>query len=85
MVVLDWYTKKIVGYHADIQCWSCHWLDALDEAVDREFPDGVREKGLSLVRDNGRQSTSVAFMKSCCEMDIKLVLGSFGIYIIDIA
>ena len=33
VVVLDWYTKKIVGYYAGIQCRSKHWLEALDAAV----------------------------------------------------
>ena len=42
VVVLDWYTKKIVGYYAGIQCRSCHWLEALNDAVNREFSDGVR-------------------------------------------
>jgi len=78
MVNISWYTKKIVGYHTDIQCRSCHWLEALDEAVECEFPDGVREKGLSLMSDNGNQPTSVAFMKSCCEMDTSLVWEALG-------
>ncbi|MCX6002968.1 MAG: IS3 family transposase [Chloroflexi bacterium] len=42
-VVLDWYTKKIVGYYAGMQCRGKHWLEALDEAVNQQFPDGVRE------------------------------------------
>ncbi len=84
MVNISWYTKKIVGYHADIQCRSCHWLEALDEAVDCEFPNGVREKGLSPMSDNGSQPTFVAFMKFCWGMDTKLGLGSSRIYIINI-
>ena len=50
VVVLDWYTKKIVGYYAGMQCQSKHWLEALDSAVNRQFPDGVREKQLFLVK-----------------------------------
>ena len=67
VVVLDWYTKKIVGYYAGIQCRSCHWLEALDEAVNSEFPGGVKGSELSLMSDNGSQPTSVAFMKACRE------------------
>jgi putative transposase len=40
VVVLDWYTKKIEGYYAGMQCRSSHWLEALDEAVNREFRMG---------------------------------------------
>jgi transposase InsO family protein len=78
VVVLDWYAKKIVGYYAGIQCRSCHWLEALNEAVNLEFPGGVKGKALSLMSDNGSQPTSVAFMKSCREMGIKQAFTSYG-------
>ncbi|MBK8870948.1 MAG: IS3 family transposase [Elusimicrobia bacterium] len=35
VIVLDWYSKKIVGYHADIRSKTKHWLKALDMAVNR--------------------------------------------------
>ena len=78
VAVLDWYTKKIVGHYAGVQCRSKHWLEALDDAVNREFPDGVKNRGLSLMSDNGSQPTSVAFMKSCREMGIKQAFTSYG-------
>ena len=78
VVVLDWYTKKIVGNYAGVQCRSCHWLEALGEAVNREFPGGVKDKELSLMSDNGSQPTSVAFMKACREMGIKQAFTSYG-------
>jgi putative transposase len=78
VAVLDWYTKKIVGYYAGIQCRSCHWLEALNDAVNREFPGGVRDNGLSLMSDNGSQPTSVAFMKACREMGINQAFTSYG-------
>jgi putative transposase len=78
VVVLDWYTKKIVGYYAGIECRSRHWLEALNNAVNAEFPDGVKDRGLSLMSDNGSQPTSVAFMKSCREMGIKQAFTSYG-------
>jgi putative transposase len=78
VVVLDWYIKKIVGYYAGIQCRSCHWLEALNDAVNSEFPDGVRGSELSLMSDNGSQPTSVAFMKACREMGIKQAFTSYG-------
>jgi transposase InsO family protein len=77
-VVLDWYTKKIVGYYAGMQCRSKHWLEALDEAVNLQFQDGVREKGLCLMSDNGSQPTSVHFMKSCRELGIHQAFTSYN-------
>ena len=35
VVVLDWYTKMIVGYYAGMQCKSQRWLAALEMAVNR--------------------------------------------------
>jgi transposase InsO family protein len=78
VAVLDWYTKKIVGYYAGIQCRSCHWLEALDDAVNSEFSGGVKGSELSLMSDNGSQPTSVAFMKACREMGINQAFTSYG-------
>jgi putative transposase len=68
--VLDWYTKKIVGYYAGPRCTTQHWLTALDMALNRQFPSGVREQGLSLMSDNGCQPTSLAFMETCAALEI---------------
>jgi putative transposase len=78
VVVLDWYTKKIVGYYAGMQCRSRHWLEALDMAVNRQFPDGVREKQLHLMSDNGSQPTSMGFMKACRDMGINQAFTSYN-------
>jgi transposase InsO family protein len=77
-VVLDWYTKKIVGYYAGIQCRGKHWLEALEEAVNQQFPDGVRDHGLCLMSDNGSQPTSVGFMKTCRELGINQAFTSYN-------
>jgi putative transposase len=77
-VVLDWYTKKIVGYYAGMECKSRHWLEALDMALNRQFPDGVRDKQLFLMSDNGSQPTSVGFMKTCRELDINQAFTSYN-------
>jgi putative transposase len=42
VLVLDWYTKKIVGYYVGPRCTTQHWLVALDMAVNCQFPSGVR-------------------------------------------
>jgi transposase InsO family protein len=78
VVVLDWYTKKIVGYNLGLECRSTHWKEALDMAVNRQFPEGVKDRGLSMMSDNGSQPTSIAFMKACREMGIKQAFTSYG-------
>jgi putative transposase len=78
VVVLDWYTKKIIGYYAGMQCRSKHWLEALDAAVNRQFPNGVREQRLFLMSDNGSQPTSIGFMKACRDMDITQAFTSYN-------
>jgi len=78
VVVLDWYTKKIVGYNTGMECRSAHWKEALGMAVNRQFPDGVKDKGLSLMSDNGSQPTSLSFMKACRDMGIKQGFTSYN-------
>ena len=77
VVVLDWYTKKIVGYRADERSTSGDWKKALDMAVNRQFPEGARDRGLSLMSDNGCQPTSVAFMKACGGLGINQAFTSY--------
>lgn len=78
VVVLDWYTKKIVGYHAGVRCTAKHWLVALDMAVNQQFPDGARGQGLSLMSDNGCQPTAVAFMEACRTRGIHQTFTSYN-------
>jgi len=78
VVVLDWYTRKIVGYHLDLRCKTADWLQALDQAVNNQFPDGVRNHHLHLMSDNGSQPTSVSFMKACCTLQIEQAFTSYN-------
>jgi transposase InsO family protein len=78
VAVLDWYTKKIVGYYAGMECRARHWLEALDMAVNREFPDGAYGKELNLMSDNGSQPTSVSFMRSCRVMGVNQAFTSYN-------
>lgn len=78
VLVLDWFTKRIVGYEADYQSKSSHWLKALDMAVNELFPDGVREQGLNLMSDNGSQPTSKAFIQACGQMGINQAFTSYN-------
>jgi len=70
VIVLDWYSKKVVGHHAGSISRAPEWLEALDEAVNAQFPDGVRGHDLHLMSDNGSQPTSTRFMKACSSMEV---------------
>lgn len=61
VVVLDVFTRRIVGWHLSTRCRSREWILALEQAIHHEFPDGVREAGLTLRSDNGSQPTSQAY------------------------
>jgi putative transposase len=78
VVVLDWYTKVIVGHYAGIRCTSKQWLAALNMAVNGQFPNGVRDQGLSLMSDNGCQPTSIAFMEACSTLAIHQTFTSYN-------
>lgn len=76
--VLDWFTKKIVGYHYGLQSKSTHWLQALETALINECPNGAREYGLNLISDNGSQCTSSAFENRLKTLDIKHITTSYS-------
>jgi transposase InsO family protein len=78
VVVLDWYTKQITGYYAGMQCLSKHWLEALNDGVQQQFPDGVRGQGLHLMSDNGSQPTSLNLMQTCRCLDIQQAFTSYN-------
>jgi putative transposase len=64
VVVMDIFTRRIVGWHAHHRCRAQEWLCALDMALSTEFPDGVRGHDLTLRMDNGCQPTSRLFQET---------------------
>ena len=78
VIVLDWYTKKIVGHYSGKQARTKEWLEALDKALNREYPRGVRGNSLKLISDNGSQPTSLSFMKTCSNLDIKQIFTTYN-------
>jgi len=78
VIVLDWYTKKIVGHYSGKRARTKEWLEALNKALNREYPQGVRGNKLKLISDNGSQPTSLSFMKSCSNLDIKQIFTSYN-------
>jgi putative transposase len=45
-------------------------LEALDMAVNRQFPHGAREQGVSRMSDHGSQPTALAFMAACNTLEV---------------
>ena len=78
VVVLDWYTKKIAGYYAGMECRSRHWLEALYMAINTQFPDGIHENHPHLMSDNGSQPTSISFMKACRDLGVSQAFTSYN-------
>ena len=81
VVVLDWYTKEIVGYSLGIQSKTDDWLFALNRAVNSRFPHGIREslkEQLYLISDNGCQPTSQRFMRDCASLGLKQIFTTWS-------
>jgi len=80
VIVLDWYTKEIIGYSLGLQSKTEDWLWALNRAVNNRFPSGIREsekEQIHLINDNGCQPTSERFMKACSTLGIKQIFTSW--------
>jgi putative transposase len=79
VLVLDWYSKKVVGHYAGVQCKSEHWLAALEMAAARQFPEqGIRGQGVHLMSDNGCQPTSTRFMEACGRLGVEQAFTSYN-------
>jgi putative transposase len=76
VIVLDWYSKKIVGYDTGTPCPAQPWLPAVDMAVNRPLPHGARGQELSRMCDNGCQPTAAAFMKACSAVGVRQAVTS---------
>jgi len=74
----NWFSKKVVGHYMGFQAKSCHWQEALERAVARQFPDDVREHKVHLMSDNGCQPTAVSFMKACRTLGIEQAFTSYN-------
>lgn len=78
VVVLDWFSKKIVGVDVASRSRSLEWLEALNQAVNERFPLGVKGMGLHLVTDNGCQPTSIAYQNYCEQTGIEQIHTSYN-------
>ena len=78
VIVLDWYSKKVVGKQVGLASKTEDWLAALEEGLLKQYPEGVYGNELKLVSDNGCQPTSKRFMKSCNLLGIKQIFTSYN-------
>ena len=78
VAVIDWFSRKVVGYAVGANCRSDLWIQALEEAVLEEFPYGSREKDLFLMSDNGSQPTSQKFMKIAGKLGIQQTFTAYN-------
>ena len=53
-------------------------LVALNAAVQQQFPDGAKDRGLSLMADNVCQPTAVAFLQACRATGITQAFTSYS-------
>jgi putative transposase len=78
VVVLDWFSRKVLGWQLSLRCRTQEWRDALEDAMLQEFPHGGRGPGLKLVSDNGCQPCSRSFLKVTATLDIEQIFTSFN-------
>jgi putative transposase len=80
VIILDWHTKKLIGYSISTKSKANDWLDALNNACDNQFPQGIlsKEQSLYLISDNGSQPTSHKYMQACSVMEIKQIFASYN-------
>jgi len=78
VIVLDWFSRKVVGWQLSLRCRTQEWREALEEAVLHEFPNGVRGQGLKLISDNGCQPSSGSFLKVTGILDIEQIFTSYN-------
>ena len=78
VVVLDWYSKKVVGYKLGLRSRSREWAQALEMAVHNQCPKGSRGLDIKLISDNGSQPTSIAYMKACDTLGIAQIMTAYS-------
>ena len=81
VVINDWFTKKILGAFVADRSRAADWLEAVNQAVCRQYPNGIREMKnleLNLMSDNGSQPTSLTFMRECRALGIKQAFTAYN-------
>ena len=77
VIVLDWFTKEIVGFDISLRSKTEDWLRALEMGLRQEISSKGSEKGLRLISDNGSQPTSRSFMKRMAILGVEQIFTSY--------
>lgn len=78
VVVIDWYTKRALGYSVGLRPKTDLWLQALHQAVEVGCPAGTRAEDVHLMSDNGSQPTSARYEKVLEILRIEHVTTSYN-------
>jgi transposase InsO family protein len=80
VIILDWFSKKILGYSISSRSRADEWLDALNNACNIQFPQGItsKQEELYLISDNGSQPTSKKYMQAASVLEIKQIFASYN-------
>jgi putative transposase len=78
VLVLDWYSKRILGVEVDVRSTAQHWLNALNQAANMQFPHGIDGHGVHLMSDNGCQPCAETFLSWCKAAGIHQAFTSYN-------
>lgn len=70
--MLDWHAKNIIG---SLGSRVSEWKGTLELPIEREFPNGLRDPGLSLISDNGPQPPRVHMKNIATSGKLNISLG----------
>jgi putative transposase len=73
LVVLDRFTREIVGWNLSLRGRGQEVTTTLKRAILDRFPDGVREAGLKIASDNGSAFLSQAVLDLAKELGLELM------------
>ena len=76
VVVLDWYTTKVVGWNFSLRIRPCEWREAFNMTLNNQFADGVQGNELKVISDNGFQLTSCSFIHYMVTLRIEQIFMS---------
>jgi len=78
VVVIDWYTKRSLGYALGLRPKTDLWLQALHQAVEVACPGRSRSEDVHLMSDNGSQPTSTRYETILETLGIEHVTTSYN-------
>ncbi len=71
VVIIDCFTREIVGYTLDRRCRAREWVAAVRTAIEQRGITAETARGLTLRSDNGAQPCSKAFVEYLGSIRVK--------------